>query len=186
MKAPPAPKAACFGAGGAFMRTRHITTVTSCECYFGDPSSDILPEGPYDNGKFGKSAAPKSMYWPSQGVGFLFCVPDGGDSGPEFYKGGEVMLTGAAASDIYSPDEWSPSAPTPVGPEEEGSESAGRVEEAEEIFECDLCSESENEFYPEGRNGKCERIHQRAQKNAKRCDKRKGRPGVIWGCCPSE
>jgi hypothetical protein len=54
-----------------------------------------------------------------------------------------------------------------------------------EDFVCDLCAESDNEFDPTGKKGKCEKINARAQKNAARCEKRKGRKGVIRGCCPA-
>jgi hypothetical protein len=53
-------------------------------------------------------------------------------------------------------------------------------------FVCDLCEDSDNNFDATGKKGKCQRIFDRAQKNSKRCEKRKGRPGVIRGCCPSD
>jgi hypothetical protein len=62
----------------------------------------------------------------------------------------------------------------------------GKKNKGDPSFECDLCAESDNDFDPTGKKGKCQRISDRAQKNAKRCEKRKQRPRVIRGCCPSE
>jgi hypothetical protein len=59
------------------------------------------------------------------------------------------------------------------------------ADDASDDFVCDLCADSEHDFDPTGKAGKCERINQRAQVNAQRCEKRQNRKGVIRGCCPA-
>jgi hypothetical protein len=79
--------------------------------------------------------------------------------------------------------EWAARIDTRVKKKTKEERETARAEK--ENFSCDLCEHSENEFNPKGKRGKCQRIHDRAQKNAKRCKKRQGRVGVIRGCCPN-